>query len=334
MSFVAIAIGTVAVGASAFAASQSASASKKAQQQNLSEQERINLLNTEMQLASRGAPLTGDYVPDNLQGQQSSVLPYYFGGTEKQTADDTAALYNAIQKLYGSPDSQIADYQRLVDQYGPANASNQKLVNDLSSGRLTDQALTERAPVFGQRLANAGSNRNAGIEALQDTLNEIDAIQAGKGFAGDTVGSRTLRFNARRAIGTQSAQDLGQAKLQNATDTANIQDTGRALRLSNLSLPDQMLQSAITRKQIPAAGVVQAQGTAMAPFKFFDIGPGAPTQYKPFQFQPQVSTGQIVAQGVAGLGTKVLSPNADALGTAFGIAKRPAAEDPYAQYRN
>lgn len=245
---------------------------KSSREQNaITQQQNVDSLM--LQLAARGAPLTGNNVPESAQGSESAILPYYFGDLEKTMGTDAANLYKASAAWRGTPEAQLADYQALVDSQAGATAANDQLAADLASGKLTEDQLAEAAPSFAARKGVAEAGRNAGLEAIKQTLNEIDSIQAGKGYSGDSTGKRMFRFNARRSIGTQTAKDLAGANLENALDERSIKETGRSLRLSNMNLPEQRIQSAITRKQLPQNAANAAFTSAMEPFKFFSIGP-------------------------------------------------------------
>lgn len=244
--------------------------SAKEQNQITNQQNIDNLL---LQLAARGAPLTGSNVPESVEGSQAAILPYYFGDLESTMGRDASAIYKASSAYRGSPEVQLADYQSLVDsQAGATNAIDQ-LAIDLATGKLTEDQIAEAMPSFAARRGVAEAKRNAGLEALQATLNEIDSIQAGKGYSGDSTGKRMLRFNARRGIGTTTAADLANVNLENALDERTIREQGRALRLANMNLPEQRIQSAVNRKLAPQRAVAQGFTESVEPFKFFNLGP-------------------------------------------------------------
>lgn len=227
-----------------------------------------------LDIAARGGPLSGAGVPEELQGIESALLPYYFGVTEKNLSSDAAALYQALKDRMGPSDVRIAEYDDLLGRYDRASEANDKLVEDLALGNLTEQALAESAPVFNARRGVAESRRNSSLEALQETLNEIDAIQAGKGYSGDSTGNRMLRFNARRQIGNQTAADLAGVNLQNAMDERTIREAGRQQRIGSIDLPNALAIAAAKRKQLPISAVASERATAMQPFDFFRIQPG------------------------------------------------------------
>lgn len=300
----AITAAVIAVGATAYAASESAKSQKKANATNQKLTKETNRANLLMNLVSRGAPMEGPNFPDSVQGQSSSILPIYLGKTEENLGKNAQDILAAIQKYYGTPEEQLARNEQVAGRFGEAGAASDRLVQDLATGKVTDEMLAEAKPVMEARTKLAESKRNAGLEALSEILNENEAIQSGKGFSGDSTGNRIFKFNARRAVGSQAAADFGAANIANAEEVRGIKGAGRNLRLSNINLPDTMAAASIRRGSIPVEGVNFNQQQQLQPFKFFNIGPGAPTQFQPYQpVQPVASTGQIIGQSVgAGAG--------------------------------
>lgn len=301
-TWVAIAVAAVSVGVGAYSASEQAGAVKDAADRQATATRNANSQNFWLDLFKRGAPLFGDDVPTNLKGAQSAVLPYYFGDQEAKMGQDATNLYRASNAFYGSPDQELAGYRNIVGEYAPAIAGNRQLVDDLASGRVTDQMLAEAKPAMVERVAGAEANRNAGIESLQETLNQIDDIQAGKGFSGDTSGNQMLKFNARRAIGDKAATDLHSALLANALTKQSIRDQGRQMRLGAVNLPAQLAQSDINLAQLPGAAAASRNNTSQTPFTFFRTTNG----FQPYQTLPTApataTTGQIVGEAVGSLG--------------------------------
>jgi hypothetical protein len=247
-------------------------------------------------------------LPDNLVGQSSAVLPYYLSDIEQSTGMQAGALTNAIQSLYASPELEMADYQRILGKYQPGFDANQQFATDIATGAETNKILGEAAPVFQARTDVATGKKNAALESLKETLNDIDAIQARKGYTGDTFGNRLLKFNARRSIATQGADDLGQAALQNAIEKAGLQQSGRQMRLNNVNLGDTLSRSDISRRALPGTATAQRFNTSLGPLQFFNIGPH---QFTPFQNlpnqNPETSPWQLAAQGAAGVGNTALN---------------------------
>lgn len=273
---------------------------KKAAQINAKSTQDANTQNALLSLFTRGAALSGDWVPEELQGASAAILPYYLAGAEKEIGGDAASLYRAIRDRAGGPDIQLADYSALLGGYGRAMADNSLLAEDLASGRVTRDMISESAPVFSARVGVANAKRDAGLEALQQTLNEIDAIQAGKGYSGDSTGNRMLRFNARRSIGSEAATDLANVNLQNEIDRRQIMASGRDLRLANIDLPSSLARSAVALKQMPETAVTQSYQNSISPFGFFNLGPHQfPTWQANPEVKPTTGFGQALSQAAS-----------------------------------
>jgi hypothetical protein len=298
----AITAAVIAVAGSAAAGAAQASAAKKANRATIDNANATNADNLRMSLAARGGPLIGEDVPPSLRGQKSAILPLYFGSQEVNMARNATNLYNQINKQLGTPQEQYDRAAATSARFDPAFNVNEGLVYDLATGKLIDKSIAESQPVFQARTDQAKAKRNAGLEALRETLNEIDSIQAGRGFSGDTTGNRLLRFNARRQVGTQAAQDMTDAQLANATEERNLRSGGRALQLSSLDLPGKMLSTSLSRDTAPLSAVINNQKLAQEPFAMFNIGPG---QYNSYERLPEVapitSGGEIAGLAVSSL---------------------------------
>lgn len=251
---------------------QSAAAQRDASKKNLKAVSDTNRINMLMNLFTRGGALSGKDIPEDMQGQQSAILPYYFKDMETQLAGQARSASDAISGQM-TPQQQLKMYQSILDKYSPSVDNNRNLASDIASGRMGDQMLEESGPVFKSRVDSANTRKNASLQALQDSLNEIDAIQARKGFSGDSFGNNLLKFNARRATATQSATDIAGANTQNAMDRAAILGQARNIRLNSLNLPNQMASSDISIQNLPGQGIVQRTQTGQAPFGFFNVGP-------------------------------------------------------------
>lgn len=286
------------VGASAVAAK---SAKKSAKETNA----RIAAQNADqimLDMAARGAPIYGANLPAEIQGSEAAILPYYGGRTEVDLFNNARQIWDSIQASGGTPEQKMATFKQMLEQYEPANNANRNLVFDLATGKMTEQGVIESQPVFKARLGSAEAKRNAGLEALRETLNEIDAIQAGKGYSGDSTGKRVLRFNARRAIGTQSAADLADANLQNALEERTIRSQGRDKQIAGLGLADTMARADLSRTQIPEEAMTKSYINALQPFSFFNLGTHEFTKPEPYVDMPD-TTGAIASTAAGSLNT-------------------------------
>lgn len=169
----------------------------------------------------------------------------------------------------------IRDYQAQVAEYQPEFESGNRLISDVFSGELTNQMLGEAAPVQEARIKLANVEKDAGIEALQDKLNEIRTIQGRKGYSGDSSASQRLEFDARRRIGTDSARAMGAAQLTNAQQTQAIQGQGRDLMFRSLDVPYNRAQQSINLSNLPTTAAQQRFSAALSPFQFFRTSPAS-----------------------------------------------------------
>lgn len=289
----AIGVGVLGAGMSAYAASQQSSAEASAAQQQ-------NQANIDEGLWGRGAPLEGQFVPQDMKGAQAAVLPYYFGGQETAMAGDATSIYNALKAYYGSPQNQLNLYQSILNGYQPSLSAADQLAADIANGNVTSQMLSEEQPVAQATLAEAQGTKSAAMEALAETLGQIDAIQAGKGYSGDSLGDRMLKFQATRTANQQGAAAINSANLSNAQAKQGIQQQGRALRIQNIGLPDTMARSALARTTLPSTMTTANYNNSLQPFSFYRMGQA---QYQPVSVPATAGTGQIIGQAMGSLGS-------------------------------
>ncbi len=243
-----------------------------------------------------------------LKAQQASGGRNAFGGVDKDLVNRIATLESRLKAATPNAErsginpgigqaiaDQVRQYQQQIGEFQPAFEQGNELINNVASGGVTDQMLAEAKPVQDARIQLANMEKDAGISALQDKLNEIKAIQQRKGYSGDSTASQRLEFDARRRIGTDAARAIGGANLTNAQQTEQIQGAGRDLQLRSLDLPVNRAKQSVDLSNLPANAAQQRFQAALAPFQFFRTGPpqlnvaGQP----PVSSVP--STGQILA---------------------------------------
>ncbi len=250
---------------------------------NASNVQKTNLANTMLAIMARGGSIDAAtaralHLPASLVGTSAAVLPYYMGDIEKNMGMSAGSLSSAIQKLQGSPEYQSAQYKAVFDQFAPAFAANAKTANDLASGATTQQMLDEAQPVNAAQMNVATGQKNAALEALKTTLNNIDNIQARKGFSGDSSGNQMLKFNATRSANTIGADAINNATLTNATRTEAIKQAGRNLQLQNINLPDTLAGAAASRVGAPGRAMAADYNSSLSPLNFFKISGQFPAQ--------------------------------------------------------
>jgi hypothetical protein len=287
----AIAIGAsaaLAAGASAYAANKASSAQKAASAQNAKNVADTNQLNYEMFLQGRGS-------------DGSAVLPMYLKmpGTgnlfEEQLGRDLVDNYRAG---YKPPGEQLTDYQSRIDKFAPSMAGARDAVTGVFDGTTGKKIIDNLTPVAAARMKSANVRGDAGMQALNETLNEVKAVQQGKGYSGDGLASNLLGFSARRAINTDVAGARSSAELANAMDEKAARDYAIQLQLQNLGLPYSMAQQEVNLSQLPQRALYDLQASRMQPLNFVRIGTNQ-FQYQPMPtVQPIASTGQLVGQGI------------------------------------
>lgn len=287
MSFVAIAIGGAAVVGGAvglYSSAQASASAANAQAQNAANVSNTNQLNYQQFLQSRGS--TG-----------SAILPIYAQGAEQQLYQNTLNAYNQAGALQPTAAQLQAIQQNALNQQGLANNAAAGVFN----GNLQNQLLANQQPVYQAQLQAAATQKQGTLEALQGTLNNIKAIQAGKGYAGDSFGNQMLNFQARQGANTQIANTLSQVNVGNAQAVQGIKSGVLGTQLSNLNLPGQMAANTAGLSSLAGNTLAQNQAQRSQLFNTFAIG------NKGFQYQnlPQVnpiaSTGQIAGQAVGSL---------------------------------
>ena len=298
---------------------------KKSNKAQVKATEATNKANLALHIMSRGGKLTAKEaaelgLPADAIGKSSSILPYYLSGIEESAGQNASELVSAMQNYGGfdSPEAEMDYYRSIIGKYQPAFDAAGKVATQAVDGTMSEQMLAEAEPVFAARTNLAQSKKSAGLEAIAQTLNEINAIQARKGYTGDSLGNRMLEFNARRMINQEGAADIGNAALENAIARAAIQQQGRQLQLGSLNLPDQVAQSELARTTLPASTAAARHSASLAPLEFFRIGIGnVPRQQAPpsSAFTPVASTGQAIATGVSALGNAGLNIWASQLGS-------------------
>lgn len=299
------------------------SAQQSAATVNASSVQKTNMANTILALMARGGSIDAAtakalHLPASLVGTAAAVLPYYMGDIEKNAGLAAGSMTQAIQQLQGSPAYQSGQYQAVFQQFAPAFAANAKTANDLASGATTNQMISEAQPVFGARMDVATGKRNSDLEQLKATLNNIDSIQAKKGFSGDSTSNQMVKFNARRAIAGDASGAISNAKLQNAMDTAGLQQQGRNLQLQNINLPDTLATAAASRVGAPGRNMAADYNTSLSPLNFFKISGQFPAQNGTLTSPGPSLLQQSLTSGESAVNSWLKNRNASTPGTSTG----------------
>ena len=279
MSAVAAAIGIGAV-ATVGAGMMAADAQKDAASKQRKSQRETNQMNYDMFRESRG------------EGG-SAVLPLYLqskdGGLfEKQLGEDLVGAYDMT-----APDRAMFD--AVSRSYQPMVSSARDTAAGIFNGGTERQLLDNFAPVAKARVK---FKRQSALDSLHKTLGEINAVQAGRGFTGDSLGRRMLSYKANAG----AADAIAGANLQNLEQEKAIKDAALQLKLQNLDLPFSMAGKEMEFSNIGNTAYLDAISKRMVPFNFLRIGQSQPFQYQPLTYSANPSAAGVALQGLGQAG--------------------------------
>lgn len=269
MAVAALAVGAVLAGAGgALSAKGAAKAQNKAQAENDARWSADQQYNYDRWRESRGE---GGYAFMPLYANTAGGEPI-----EPALWADALKVYDAA-KANMSPGQAMEIFNTITGQWEPTQKAAEQVAANIFSGEMERKQLEDARPVMAARTEMAEARKSAGLEALQQQLNEIRAIQKKKGFEGDSFGSNLMKFNARRSILTDSALAKAGANLENAVDERGIKTGILNTQLGSLSLPGQMATSAATFKTLPEVLALQRQAGLINSLKApFAIGTSEP----------------------------------------------------------
>jgi hypothetical protein len=277
-----ITAGVLAAGATVYAATSASNSAAAANATNAANVANTNQLNYNEFLQSRGQ-------------NGSAIYPIYASGAEQQLYGDTLNTYDATAGL------SAAQFQGIANQNAGAQAGANATVGSVFNGGMVANEQAAQGAVNQANQTAVQTQKQGTLEALQQTLNNIKSIQAGKGFVGGGSGDDQLQFNARMGANTTAANAQSQANIANATALQGINQNNNNRMLQNVGLPGQMAQSNIALANAGNTAAEQNQVARQNLFSNFKIGTQA-FQYAPLpQVNPVAGTGQIVGQGVGAL---------------------------------
>jgi hypothetical protein len=273
----------IAAGAGIAGGAMQSSAARKANRTNQAIADEQNRLNYEMFLQSRGS-------------EGSSILPFYFA-QEGQTPYEQTLAENAMAaaSMLPSAAQQQAQARSLQTRFQPTIDAATGAVEGIFDDSLLREEQELLLPVEQERMAAVQTRRQAGFEALRNTLNEINALQAGRGFSGDSSASNQLRANTRRQIATDAATAESAARLQNAGDRRSLGMANINRRVANVNLPLQVVE-----QNRPATAALANEQQRQGAFNWFRLGPQAFQNQRAPLVQPVAGTGQYIAGAVGG----------------------------------
>ncbi len=222
-------------------------------------------------LFNRGGRMSGSNVPDYLQGQESAILPYYMGDTEKRMGQDLRKAYDSTSGLsYG-------DFQNAASRYTPLRRSAEDAVGSLYNGGLERKQLANFAPVADARVK---FSRQSALDGLHKTLSSIESTQAMKGYNGDSYGARRLALDAN----TGASRMVAGANLANLDETRGIKNNILGQQFANWNVPNQMAGAERDQLSAPLTSYMSAQNARAQLFAPLRVGG------QPFQFTPLPSS--------------------------------------------
>ena len=227
-----------------------------ANKKNAENTQNTNALNYQMFRESRGA-------------NGNAILPLYMKGFETTLGNDAIRAYNDSL----SPTDAAAQAKIIQSNFSPMQDQANQTAEAIFSGGLTAQELAAEAAVAAARQQGVDTKRQSGLEALSQTLNEINAIQAGKGYSSDSLGNRMLKADSMRKTFTQSAADQAAANLETAKERAAIKEGDITRKLGSLDLPGKMLQQNITVAQSPNNAYLTEEANRQGILNFFKLNP-------------------------------------------------------------
>jgi hypothetical protein len=275
----ALALGSVAAGVGgAYMASQSTnSAANRAS----NSQKNANQTNYQEFLQSRGS-------------QGNALLPMYMGGFENQLGQNLIGNYQMSQ-----PD--MASILASTGGFGQGQSGANSLANSLFNGGYTQKLEDYFKPVAS---ANVAYTRQAAQQAFNNTMQNIRATQAAKGYSGDSYGNRQLQYGAQN---TAQGQIAG-ANLANLQQTQQIQNLGLNTALQNINMPYQMQQNSGNAALLPQQLYNNAILNSLQPLSFLKMNQAQPPMMQPLPVMgPNAGPAQLALQGVSGLGSTYMN---------------------------
>lgn len=290
-TFVAVAIGAGAI-ATGVSGAMAAGAQEDANKANLAAAQSQQQLAYQQWLQSVGQ--TGH-----------AALPWYGGNFEQQLFNDLEAQFQASQGGL-TPAQQFQQYQQAVSRFIPSQELANQVVQDLFTGKLTQEELGFAQPVFQARSDLAATQKGAILDSLQQQLNAISAARARAGYVGGGTTFEKNRLTQATIPALQAAAGAaGAAKLANAQEEQQIKTAGLAEQISGLNLPGQAAAANLNLINLPVTAATSRAVQATQPFQFFRINQTqAPVLSMPTQ-QPVLPPGAFAAGAAGSLGSSI-----------------------------
>lgn len=237
----------------------------------------------------------------------SAILPLYAKDSagnpfEAQWFQDALRTY---QSTSAPPEARLAAYRQIISASRPAAESANATVGNIFDGGLLRQEQNNLAPVLATRNESAKVKSASWLDALRDTLGQIDTTMGRKGFTGDSMVKNILNFNARQRYYGSVADTTADANMRNAMDVFGQKQGDITRRLASLNLPYTQAQQNVQLYDLPERATLDSTAQRNNLLSQFRIAPNA------FQYQslPKVDANvnpfQIAANNIGGAGQQV-----------------------------
>lgn len=237
---------------------------------------------------------TSNLSPEQLESAlvENTSIPFeeYYGRILQQNTLMAPSAFETRQQL-----------QPTMDAMAPAQQAGNQLVNDIFSGALTEQELTNLQPVADARINAVEVQKQAELEALQGQLNQIKAMRQAQGFGSDGLAQQMLGQRVRSQAAGNSAKASSLARLQNALDRMNVQNQGINRRLGSLNLPTEQVARQAEFMSAPEIASARVQTAVQSPLQFFRIGEASPPQVQPLMTDKGNSMAGQLLTGASGM---------------------------------
>jgi hypothetical protein len=161
----------------------------------------------------------------------------------------------------------FADYSAISDTFRPSQEMANKRGASVFDGGLQTEMMKNFEPV---KTARVQFKRQSAIDSLNKTLGAIEAMQATKGYQGDSYGARRLKLDSNRG----AADAISGANLENLMEERRIKDAIIQTQLENLDLPASSAKSAMEFEAAPTRQYLDLLKLRMSPLDSLRIGPG------------------------------------------------------------
>jgi len=212
-----------------------------------------------------------------------------FAGNEGRFQSDFWDFFNDSRGAAPSWEDRV----RTRDNLRPSMDAAGRTVGSIFDGTLLDES---RGPAGQVARARVGAAQQQGIsarEGLQQALQQINAHNARRGFAGGSSFENSGMGRMFMDANTAGANAMSQAHLANAQQEQALTERDIDRRVGNIMTPAQFADASYMFESAPMRSAAEDFTTRTAPANFFRIN------------APQIRPGEYQAQPVPGMGMAV-----------------------------